>query len=248
MCTVTYLPLADGFLLTSNRDEDPNRARAQEPDTYDPNRPGVLFPRDPQGSGSWIALHHDGRARCLLNGAYERHKHQPPYRHSRGLVPLQSFDYDTPEEFAANYNAHDLEPFTLVWAEEGVLHEFRWDEKTLHHNPLDASKPRIWSSATLYPQPVRDKREQWFGEWLSECEALTQSGIFDFHHFGGSGNAEESLLMEKKGLVPKTISVTSFSSRREAQILIYEDLLAEKTFRKEWSAAGAQRDTWTAQS
>lgn len=233
MCTVTYLPLNEGYILTTNRDEDPNRARAEEPGRYDSDRPQIIYPRDPQGQGSWVAVHENGSARCLLNGAFAPHKHNPPYRHSRGLVPLQSFDFDEPHAFLATYDASDLEPFTLLWIEQGQLAEFRWDEETLHYREYDPSKPMIWSSAQLYTDVVRAKRERWFEQWLQDHEIFTQEEILEFHHFGGEGNSAEDLVMNPSDLPPQTISVTSFYSARE-KILHYHDLLKDKVIRKDW--------------
>ncbi len=225
MCTVTYLPLNEGFILTTNRDEDPHRARAEQPGRYNADRPQVIFPRDPQGQGSWVAVHENGSARCLLNGAFTTHKHDPPYRHSRGLVPLHSFDYHDPYSFLAEYNASELEPFTLIWVESGVLSEFRWDEQTLHYREYDPATPAIWSSAQLYTDDVRAKREGWFEQWLNDHGTFTQEEILRFHHFGGEGNSAEDLVMNPSDLPPQTISVTSFDS--SSKLLHYHDLLSD---------------------
>ncbi len=232
MCTVTYLALSDGFLLTSNRDENPNRARAEKPAIYDQNHPEVVFPRDPQGNGSWIAIHKNGSARCLLNGAYEVHQHNPPYRHSRGLVPLDSFGYDTAKSFYANYPTGNLEPFTLVWIDSDGLFEFRWDGKKKFLSQLNSREHHIWSSATLYAEEVRKKREDWFSDWLKKEAHFDQDKILYFHRFGGNGNKAEDLVMKKPGLIPQTISITSFLSSREAKKLVYEDLISKERMEK----------------
>lgn len=233
MCTATYLPLSNGYILTTNRDEDPRRARAEEPGRYNGERPQVIFPRDPQGQGSWVAFNENGSTRCLLNGAFAPHAHRPPYRHSRGLVPLHSFDYSDPYSFLAEYDASDLEPFTLLWIESGILAEFRWDEEALHFREYDPSAPMIWSSAQLYTPEVRAKREQWFEQWLNDHNDFTQEEILKFHHFGGEGNSAEDLVMNPSDLPPQTISVTSFYSARE-KTLHYHDLLSDQVSLINW--------------
>lgn len=228
MCTVTYLPVNEGFILTSNRDENPNRARAENPSNYSNEIPEVLFPRDPQGKGSWIAIHKNGSARCLLNGAYEVHEHKPPYRHSRGLVTLDSFGFESARSFCDNYPVENLEPFTLIWIDSDSLFEYRWDGDDKYLNELNAKENHIWSSATLYSKEIIKKREDWFSEWLKNVTEIDQDKILYFHRFGGNGNKAEDLVMKKPGLIPQTISITSFLSSREAKKLIYEDLMSAK--------------------
>ena len=55
MCTVTFLPKAKGnFILTSNRDEDPQRASFELSRQTIGGRP-VHFPKDPKAGGTWLA-------------------------------------------------------------------------------------------------------------------------------------------------------------------------------------------------
>jgi uncharacterized protein with NRDE domain len=88
MCTVTFIPAADGVYLTSNRDE-----RLTRPDALFPFRAAqegqeLIYPKDAEAGGSWIALKSAGDAAVLLNGAFAKHQLQPAYRRSRGLVFL----------------------------------------------------------------------------------------------------------------------------------------------------------------
>jgi uncharacterized protein with NRDE domain len=57
MCTVTYFPLKDKIILTSNRDEKPNRS-AQE--IHSEN--GIFYPKDPAKNGTWFAVTKSGNA------------------------------------------------------------------------------------------------------------------------------------------------------------------------------------------
>src|SRR5258708_172671 len=92
MCTVTYIPARDGFFLTSNRDENSGRPPAVPPFLYPMKTGSILFPRDAQAGGSWFAVHENGNALVLLNGALTRHQPAPPYRRSRGLILLELAD------------------------------------------------------------------------------------------------------------------------------------------------------------
>ena len=100
MCTVTYIPSnKDSYILTSNRDESPQRASAEIPKKYKIFDQDIFFPRDPQAGGTWIASSEENYTLCLLNGAFKKHKWNPPYRMSRGLVLLDFFKYNNTNKF-----------------------------------------------------------------------------------------------------------------------------------------------------
>src|SRR5579871_6575106 len=127
MCTVTYLPTPTGYILTSNRDEALVRKPAEIPDSVAIGNCQVLFPRDGEAGGTWIATADNGRTVCLLNGAFTRHKHNPPYRKSRGLVVLDFFTLPNAKAFADSYDLTGIEPFTILVIEKSMLYELRWD-------------------------------------------------------------------------------------------------------------------------
>jgi len=112
MCTVTYYPFKNNFILTSNRDEHYKRKPALAPDSYIINSKELLFPKDQEAGGTWIAVSQTNVS-TILNGAFERHKHEPPYRRSRGLVLLDSFKYNNLEKFSKTYDFQGIEPLHL---------------------------------------------------------------------------------------------------------------------------------------
>src|SRR4030095_9832506 len=98
MCTVSFVPLSNSrFILTSNRDETIKRGLASSPQKINRNGTEIICPVDPLASGSWIGVSEKGRVICLLNGAFERHKHRPPYRMSRGIVVLDALTFSSSE-------------------------------------------------------------------------------------------------------------------------------------------------------
>jgi uncharacterized protein with NRDE domain len=150
MCTVTFIPQEkNGFILSSNRDVNAERS-PQSISQIRQNGKTLTFPRDVTAGGTWIAFSDSDQMVCLLNGAFENHKHNPPYRRSRGLMVLDYFDFPTTEDFIAQYDFEGIEPFTFIIYDNGNLHELRWDEQQLHHTPLSTSGYYIWSSSTLY--------------------------------------------------------------------------------------------------
>jgi hypothetical protein len=235
MCTVTYLPRKRGFILTSNRDEDIKRAsQVIFPEEMEFDEDVILYPKDPKGGGTWIACDNKGRVACLLNGAFEKHIHEDTYKKSRGLVVLDSFGYDNISDFPKQYNFSGIEPFTLVMIDynrgKSELHEIRWDGKKTHHKKLDHQKPVIWSSSTLYPEAIREEREEWFGEFLNEGK-MSAKAIRNFHQFGGTGDSANDLVMAR-GTVLSTVSISSIEVGEQGGEFTYHDLLKDEMKRQ----------------
>ncbi len=115
MCTVTYLPLQDnGFILTSNRDETILRKSALPPAKYTIHNKCVVFPKDQQANGTWIATSPRSYTLCLLNGAFEKHTPNTSYKKSRGLALLDFFHYANANDFIDKYDFKGIEPFTML--------------------------------------------------------------------------------------------------------------------------------------
>jgi uncharacterized protein with NRDE domain len=211
MCTLTYIPKQDnGFLLTSNRDESVFRLPALQPLIYTHNGISVMYPKDTQAGGTWLAISENGFTLCLLNGAFVKHTHNPPYKHSRGLVVTDFFNYQDVTAFVKQYDFTGLEPFTLIIIASGAqqIHEIRWDGAYLHYTTKNAAQPQIWSSASLYDAKVVLERVKWFEQFLSSNPNPTPDDMLRFHHFGGGENGQNSVLMNRNNIL-KTISITS---------------------------------------
>ncbi len=65
MCTLTYLLTDCGYELFFNRDEQRTRQVA-EPPTLN-QKLNAIYPIDPVGQGSWLAVHNSGLSLALLN-------------------------------------------------------------------------------------------------------------------------------------------------------------------------------------
>src|SRR5688572_4604888 len=96
MCTVTFIPGSQGILLTSNRDEKIERATAVYPASYVFPPGNIMFPKDADAGGTWMAVHENGNAIVLLNGGIIKHIPTPPYRKSRGLIVLDLISNEEP--------------------------------------------------------------------------------------------------------------------------------------------------------
>ncbi len=233
MCTVTFVPQPQpGFLLTSNRDEQPERS-APAITTQNARTERIMFPRDAGAGGTWIALSDRGRCVCLLNGAFRHHRRQPPYRRSRGIMALQFFDHASPEDFARDYLFEGMEAFTLIACTAASLHEIRWDEQALHFKQLDATRPHIWSSATLYTPEVQQARETWFREWLTRYPDPSDERMLYFHHHAGTGDPQNDIVMNRDGIV-QTTSITQVSRSGDQLRMRYESLPERRVDQMQW--------------
>jgi len=198
----------------------------------------ILFPKDGKAGGTWIALHNNGNAMVLLNGAKEKHHHNPPYKKSRGLVFLDIFDASFPSMHFKKTNLDNIEPFTLVIWDKNQLFEAIWDGKNACIEEIDPTLPYIWSSVTLYDKEVREKREEWFNIWLEESSSRTIESILDFHRFGGEGDEQIDLRMNRNGLL-KTVSITGIELTTEKSVMYYNDMLTGVESVNEWLFANS---------
>ncbi|SRR5258706_2310774 len=228
MCTVTFIPVRDNFFITSNRDEKNNRKKAITPFVYNNNGWNLVYPKDTDAGGTWIAVKENGDAAVLLNGAFIYHAPEPPYRKSRGQLFLEVLATNHPAWTFSKIDLMGIEPFTLIIFESNSLYEFRWDGIEKYCKQLSNSRPHIWSSATLYDGLVIKKREQWFAKFLNQTPRATQQDILNFHRFGGDGDKENDLRMERDG-VYSTVSITSILLNPDRGVMKYYDLTNNKT-------------------
>jgi Transport and Golgi organisation 2 len=132
MCTVSFIPNANGFYLGMNRDESRLRPIALEPRVQRTNHGISIYPSEPSG-GTWIALNDSGLCLALINW------HKAPRRLmdrivSRGIVVKELIKSQTVEDMCNLLRDLPIEampPFRLmaISLRESVIREFRWDQK-----------------------------------------------------------------------------------------------------------------------
>ena len=232
MCTVSYLPLQEGgFIITSTRDEKTLRKPALPPAVHDVHGKNIYFPRDQDARGTWIATGSGVDTLCLLNGGFELHEHDPPYRKSRGLVLLDYYRYNDVSVYRDSYDFIGIEPFTLLVLRVAgqSLDELRWDGQNIHHNRHQGDQPGIWSSVTLYTTEVIRQRSDWFAEWLKGNPELTLDSIIHFHKTAGTGNIQNDILMNRENTI-RSVSITSLIRQEEKHEFYYEDMVDPGSF------------------
>ncbi|MEP7108198.1 MAG: NRDE family protein [Ferruginibacter sp.] len=231
MCTVTFIRVDDSFFLTSNRDEKVQRSQALPPKVYQVNETALLYPKDADAGGTWIALKDNSTAGVLLNGAFTNHPPKPIYRRSRGLILIDILAVSNPLAWFSVISLEAIEPFTLILFQAFNLYECRWDGDKKYTKQLSIDQGQIWSSATLYDKVVQSKREEWFVKWLGRNTRPTQADIFNFHQFAGDGDEQNDIRMNRDGQL-FTVSITGIQITRKNGIMNYLDLKDGGTYLK----------------
>ncbi len=216
------------MIITANRDESPERKSADFPAKAVKESQSAFYPQDGDKGGTWIASTSSGKVVNLMNGAFEAHQSNPPYRKSRGLVLLDAFDYESFERFSFQASFEGIEPFTMVCFEPfrngNLLAELRWDGRYQHYQTLDPDKPYLWTSASLYSQKSHDARNQYFHQYLATESFIDSGELMDLHREMAMGCFEADF-SEDGNLPPvQTLSCTQVEISKQVRIMRYRDL------------------------
>jgi hypothetical protein len=223
MCTVTFVSKENGdFILTSNRDELPQR-KTLPPDMVFERNTKLLYPKDAVAGGTWIGISDKKRAINLLNGAFQPHERKSSYRLSRGVVVKDLLVAEDVIEAIQNYDFQGVEPFTIIlveWSHGLKLYTLVWDEKQKYFDSLPLGN-YIWSSSPLYSDSMKGLRELWFENFI-RSESSDEKSLFQFHQSAGKGDKNTDLIMDR-GFI-KTVSTTQLVKKQERISMYYKDL------------------------
>jgi uncharacterized protein with NRDE domain len=226
MCTVTYIPTKNGVIFTSNRDEAKSRS-TENLIKYEIKNKIVCFPPDAIG-GTWIGCNSQGEILCLLNGAYTKHRHKPPYKHSRGLLVKTFLESNKSiNELLHDAELDGIEPFTLIYLNDNKLIELRWDERIKHIKTLNKDHAYMWSSCTLYSDEIQKKKEQLLKNHIKNTNNITPENILSFHKSKPFGDGINDLIMDRDFVA--TISITQLVKNGENMKIDYYNLLNDNT-------------------
>lgn len=221
MCTVSFVPLQNGFLFTSNRDEKTYRPTIA-PKVYIKNDIKLLYPKDEKAGGTWIVAKEDGTIIILLNGAFVKHQKKENYSKSRGVILMEIIQAADPLVCFLQMNLNNVEPFTLVIFQDNVLTEVKWDELEKHVFNKSIKKSHIWSSSTLYTRIQKLKRKQWFEDFCRHNMPLSIDKILSFHTNTQAANTKYGLVIDH-GDETKTVSITQLLLKEEKLEMTYID-------------------------
>jgi hypothetical protein len=226
MCTVTYIPINNGFVLTSSRDEKTHR-QTLKPQFYAGDlKVKLVYPKDEVSGGTWIAMDTENKYACLLNGGFTNHIKKENYSKSRGNVLLDFFKYNTISEFVQKVDLNDVEPFTLLLIQNINAFEFKqfvWDGFEKYVSDVDTNRLTIWSSATLYSEEDRALRTKWFEDWILKYRSFDDVEIMKFHSGKHSDHSDKNILMKRADAL-ETVSISQIRSKNKKTIFEYVDL------------------------
>jgi uncharacterized protein with NRDE domain len=230
MCTVTYFPQNDGFILTSNRDEKKYRPTIS-PKIYIEDTAKIMYPKDKKAGGTWIVANENGTCIVLLNGAFENHKKKQSYRKSRGAILMEVIKAENPVDYFYGMNLDNIEPFTLIVIQNDQLVELKWDESTKHTISLSNSENHIWSSVTLYNEEQRNLRKHWLENFIKKYNSLDEEKIRFFHTNTQPENKEFGLVIDREDNI-RTISISQLTFNKNKFEMTYLDMTNNAPIKK----------------
>lgn len=222
MCTLSFIPLKKGVVITTNRDESPRRNSNNLSRYISATGEKYLIAKEPIHGGTNLAIGEKSRMAVLLNGAFERHDMHKTYGLSRGIVVLKSLDPTDLFSFADTFDFDTIQPFTLVHFGDEIQ-EIRWDGEKIFKKEFKTDQPLLWSSPQLYLPEVRLKRQELFKDFLNQKD-LTSESIAHFHFTGGTGDPANDFVMNRHGLV-QTVSITQISEINHQKTIHHWDLV-----------------------
>lgn len=228
MCTVTYIPRNDGFVLTSSRDEKVKRPTLK-PKVYLHNQVLLVYPKDEIAHGTWIAASNNKKIACLLNGAFRNHEKKDYYSKSRGQILINCFEYPSFLEAIENLDLSNVEPFTLLlldYSNEINFYQLVWDGEKKHVQSIPNNLPQIWSSVTLYSKKDREMRRIWFNNWIENHKNHNNFDILNFHKTKHSTIDSNDIVMKRENDL-QTVSISQIKIYAEYQTFYYHDMIDE---------------------
>jgi len=158
MCTVSFIPNAQGFYLAMNRDELLTRVAGLPPSVFEKDGYRAIYPREPSG-GTWISV--NGRGVCLTIVNWHRIDYVPTRSFiSRGEVVKAlalAGSLSDVEENLQSLPLSQMRPFRLfaIASQEQSVIEFRWDALRLRNHRRSWARRHWFSSG--YDEPMAER-------------------------------------------------------------------------------------------
>ena len=162
MCTLSFVPTADGYLAGMNRDELLTRPAARPPEMFERAEMSVIRPSEPAG-GTWIACNNRRTLLALLNWNDLHGRRMPEKAQTRGVVIPQLIwqpDSTAVHSCFSQMPLKGMLPFRLVgiFGDEAAVVAWHWDGVRTARIDLP------WM------------RQHWFSSSLSDALAAKQRG------------------------------------------------------------------------
>jgi hypothetical protein len=205
MCTLSWVPRADGYTVFFNRDEQRSRALGLPPGERVLDGTRLVAPRDPQGGGSWIAANEHGVTLALLNGYGP--SRDVPDRVSRGRLVIMLADAAARADVTRRLRALPLArfaPFTLAAFAPGEPVAFGiWDGAVLTIG--NRSRPGLLATSSSLDQRRAELERHGAFDAALEGRAPDER-LLDQLHRGHRGQREVAVCMHRPDAA--TVSLT----------------------------------------
>ena len=95
-----------------------------------------------------------------------------------------------------------------------------WDGFLKHKFKLDADKPYVWSSSTLYNKVAKDNRDELFQNWIAINPSISKLSVLNF--FKSFEDIENGFLMNRNEKI-KTLSYSFIELTKNDAYFNYYD-------------------------
>ena len=151
MCTLSFLPEADGYVVGMNRDELKSRSVANGPEIHKTGEVHAIYPHETAG-GTWIAANSRGNLLALLNWNLANIGQLPEKLRSRGVIIPSLMKEEAAEGTERALKTCQLvgvHPFRLIgiFASEQDIREWRWDGQNLRSRWHEWARNHWFSSS-----------------------------------------------------------------------------------------------------
>ena len=199
MCTLSFRLEKTGFEVFFNRDEQHSRAKATVPTYYETK--SSIFPTDPEGAGTWLAVSDAGLVLTLLNN-YQNEKNcnlnnfEEKEYSSRGRIIIDLLEQITKlknqvslsniEEIIFADSHFKFKPFLLVVfppnlsLSKGVIKSYSWDGLVLRVDDISQNNLPISSSSINFAKVYQSRKSN----FQTICDPLkpTSEELNKFHY------------------------------------------------------------------
>ena len=223
MCTVTIVPVEDGFRLACNRDERRSRPEAVPPRVRSPQEKSAIFPVDPASGGTWVGVNHAGLAATLLNRTARAVEPGRRAACSRGLIVPRLLAHEWighALDAAEAIDASSFEPFRLVLIHGFTVGLVASDGHRLATTISRMRVPLLFTSSSLGDALVEEPRRRLFEQLVVEDKGAWLRAQFRFHRHQWPARTDISVSMERSDA--RTVSRTVIDVGSQAIELGYE--------------------------
>lgn len=216
MCTVSIVPLAGGFRVACNRDEQRTRARASRPIVHAGASATSLWPVDPVSGGTWIGVNDAGLALVLLNRANPCARPDAFQPLSRGTIIPRLLEKQTVQavmDAAVRVDVCQFEPYTLLALQGQQGFSITTNTRRPAIRSFDLSRPLFFTSSSLGDDIAASWRRPLFAA-LVECSANKLAGQATFHRHQWDEKPEFSVRMSRTDAATVSITTIEVTDRR----------------------------------